>query len=231
MELLVIACRYRDIDKGYIIEKGDDVHAWMPSFRPHPLAAAPSIASVTLKVDIGTVGYHAGRFHNGHRYIVDPIRAFMKHLTRLQDQNVSVDELYSSYISRATDYDDAELEFLYVATPAMYDFFEPAQCRSIVDFMLSIRDKHKFVHSQTPDPFSVVLNPVRGCLMECVKRLCPDRPRSFYRQFALCCPSDASHLLKSLGIKHKLVDDLPGPLQLSPGVIYISKKHCVLRIL
>jgi len=230
MELLSVACKFRHADTAYIVEKGDDVHGWIENLAPHPFAARACFAGVILKIEMGAVPYHAGRFHNGTRYLVDPIRAFMKHLTRLPDVNVTVKELYQSYISRATDYSTEEVEFLKVACPMMYPFFSGDECANIIAYMLKLRNYKFFTRSYPTKPVSVVLDPRKACVSQCVRLVRPNRTRNYYRQFLSLSIEEVSKLLSEEGIAHVVVDNLPSPIRLRPGVLYVSKKHCVVRL-
>jgi hypothetical protein len=230
MELLCVACKYRDADTAVIVEKGDDVHGWIESLRPHRFAARPCFAAVVLKIEMGAVPYHAGRFHNSKRYLVDPIRAFMKHLTRLPDENVSVLELYRSYISRATDYDAEEVEFLKIACPLLYPFFTGDECAQIIAYMMSLRHWKFFRHSYTKKVVAVVVDPKKACLAECVRVLRPNKPRSYYRRFLNLDVEAAARLLTDEGLAYHIVEGTPKPFYMESRILYLSRRHCVVRL-
>jgi len=230
MELLTVSCKYRHADTAYIVEKGDDVHGWIENLSPHPYSARACFANVILKIDVGAVPYHAGRFHNGQRYIVDPIRAFMKHLTRLPDSNVSVKELYQSYISRATDYSSDEVQFLQLACPMMYPFFTGDECSSIIAYMLRLRNWSFFRASYPTKPVNVLLDPRKACLSECVRYLRPGHTRRYYRQFSMLSLSEAEALLREEGINYVVVENTSTPLRYEQKTLYLSKNHCVVRL-
>jgi len=230
MELLSVCCKYADANNAYIVEKGDDVHGWIDSLRPHRFAGRACFANVILKIDVGAVPYHAGRFHNGKRYLVDPIRAFMKHLTRLPDENVSTDELYRSYISRATDYDPDEVEFLRTATQIMYPFFSGDECAQIISYMVKLRNYRFFRRSYPKKPVAVVLDPKKACLVECIKALRPNQSRSYYRRFSCLDLDSAVRMLEDHCFKFVVVEDFPSPFRMQSRVIYLSKNHCKIRL-
>jgi hypothetical protein len=185
MEMCTIACNYTNADTMMIVEKGDDVHGVIANLAPHPLATLPSIAQVKLTVDLGVVGYHAGRFHNGHRYLVDPVRAFLKHFTRLSDSNVSNAELFASYISRATDYSDSEVEFLLKACQIHYAYYSSSQVSVMIDTMIALRDRstfEKYSVIRLKDHF-IIVDTKSDCAVNCVRALRPGRSHAYYRQF------------------------------------------------
>jgi hypothetical protein len=185
MELCVIACRYAHAKTMTIVEKGDDVHGVIVNLAPCPLEMLPSIKSVKLKIDYGTVGYHAGRFHNGKRYLVDPVRAFLKHFTRLQDENVTNSVLYSSYISRATDYDDEEVEFLLNACQVFYPHYSSSHIYMMINTMIAIRDRDVFERYSIVRlrKHAVAIDTRSGCAENCVRALRPGRHKTYYAQF------------------------------------------------
>jgi len=230
MEMCVIACRFSNANTMSIVEKGDDVHGNIFNLSPHPLANLPSITQVKLTVDYGTVGYHAGRFHNGKRYLVDPVRAFLKHFTRLSDSNVSNNVLYSSYVSRATDYDDEEVEFLVNACQIHYPFYSSAQITVMIDTMIQLRIRSTF------DKFSVVrlkdhiitVDSKSDCAANCVRALRPGRPNSYYKQFRGMKQENLIELLMREGIPCLRIE---GNLFEEPvNVIIISKTHAKVNV-
>jgi hypothetical protein len=185
MEMCVIANRYQHANTMVIVEKGDDVHGRIINLAAHANATLPSIASVKLTIDYGVVGYHAGRFHDGKRYLVDPVRAFLKHFTRLSDSNVSNKVLYSSYISRATDYSDSEVEFLLRACQIHYPYYTSSQISVMIDTMIAIRDADLFWKYSVIKikPHVVTVDTKSNCAANCVRALRPGRTRSYYAQF------------------------------------------------
>jgi hypothetical protein len=223
MELLVVCLRYVHADTAIIVEKGDDVHGVIKDLTPRPVGSFPSIRNVVLKIDYGQVGYHAGRFHDGNRYIVDPVRAFLKHLTRLSDANVTEETLYRSYVSRATDYSDAEVEFLLVACQVHYPFFSSSQISVIIDFMISIRTRAVFVrYSKLRLPeFAITVDTESNCLMNCVAALRPGKPKWYYRRFRSLHISQAKALLDAEGIPYVIVDNFDETV----GKIMLTSTH------
>lgn len=225
MELCVIACRYVHADRMFIIEKGDDVFGVIDSLEVHPYINLSAVQATTITVDYGEPGYHAGRFHNGHRFLVDPVRAFMKHLTKLQDVNVPDGELWRSYVSRATNYSEAEVEYLYRATAIHYPFFEPDECVAIVDYMLALRKPAVFFASLGAVE-ALVVDTKSRCLESAVRALRPGKSKNFYRQFRLRSFEDAKRALESNGIPFFVVPDGPVPLSHLPtNVVLLSHKH------
>jgi hypothetical protein len=209
MELLVICVRYVHANTAVIVEKGDDVHGVIRDLTPRPVNAFPSLNAVVLKIDYGQVGYHAGRFHNGVRYIVDPIRAFLKHLTRLSDPNVTDDTLYRSYVSRATDYSSGEVEFLNAACQVHYPFFSSPQIDVIITFMVTLRQRSVFyAYSKLKLPeFAIAVDTQENCLSNCVAAMRPGKPKWYYRRFRGLHLSKAKELLASEGIPFVVLDN------------------------
>jgi hypothetical protein len=225
MEMMVIAMTFTAANTGILVEKGDDVHGVFDHYGNHKMVNHRAMNGVTLTFEIGSVGYHAGRFHSGYRYLVDPARAFLKHLTRLNDQSVTVKELYSSFLSRATDYDETEVEFLLRAIPLHYDFFDQSDASAIINFILGLREYKNFVKSQTPPPgHVVVVDAKRDCLSNCVRLVRPGKPRSFYNRFNHLEKSEATLLLRSLNIPFVDVTLHPG-FSVVKNVIYLDDKH------
>ena len=197
MELTIMAARYFWAHKAVWVAKGDDIHSNLKDLTLHRLAGSASVAAVALKIDVGEPGYHAGRFHDGHRYLVDPVRAFMKHLTRIADENVSDLELYRSYVSRATDYTPAEFEFLLLACQVHYPFFSGEQIHTIIGMMIALRSKNVFLqYSKLPPQRFVKHIDTTDCAVSVARALKPNLAKSWYSQFRGC---SASHLLKLFG--------------------------------
>jgi hypothetical protein len=225
MQLMGVAAKFLFADRMVIVEKGDDVHGVIRSLAPHPLSNTPFLLQTKWKLDYGSVGYHAGRFHNGKRYLVDPFRAFLKHMTRLSDSNVPNHELYTSYVSRATDYTDSEVEFLVAAGQLMYPY-SASQCAAIVNFMLALRQRSVFeaFSKVAPRRLAVVVDAERSCAVQCVRALFPGRPRSFYRLFRTRTLEDLVSLFDSHSIPY--VVSVPGvPLVSSQNVILLDRTH------
>jgi type VI protein secretion system component VasA len=230
MEMCVIACRYHAASTMVIVEKGDDVHGIIDHLAPHAYATLPSIASVKLTVDYGTVGYHAGRFHNGTRYLVDPIRAFLKHFTRLSDSNVSNAELYNSYISRATDYSDAEVDFLLVACQQHYPHYAADAIATMISVMISLRRRSTFEkYSKLKlKPFAISVDTERDCVENCLRLMYPRWPKNKIRQFRRLERHELVHLLREEGVPYKLVD---GPFdRIDSNILYISEFHARVKV-
>jgi len=229
MELCVIACRYRDAETMTIVEKGDDVHGVIASMAPHPMANSPSIRQVKLTVDYGIVGYHAGRFHNGSRYLVDPVRAFLKHFTRLSDSNVTNNILYTSYISRATDYSPEEVDFLQQACQVHYPHYSSDQVATMIQTMLSLRDRREFEKYSVIriKPHVISVDTQACCASNCVRAVRPGRTKEYYRKF-MHLPADSLHqLLLDEGIDAVLAE--PGKT-VDRGVIAITATHARVEV-
>jgi len=225
MEMCVIAVRYYYAKDMVIVEKGDDVHGWLKSPLQNNYRNFPSVRKVKLKVDYGTVGYHAGRFHNGHRYLVDPVRAFLKHFTRLSDENVTTDELYRSYISRATDYSDADFEFLLVACQQHYPHYTATQIFSMIDTVVKMRDRDyfgKYCKLRVPES-RVVVDTKTNCLMNCVRALRPRMPKKELRKYSQLTIEDAKFQLREDGIPYHEVTS--GDPAAEVGVIQLTRTH------
>lgn len=229
MELCVIACRYHHASTMVIVEKGDDVHGVISSLAAHSYASLPSIAKVKLTVDFGTVGYHAGRFHTGKRYVVDPVRAFYKHFTRLADTNVTNAVLYSSYVSRATDYSDEEVEFLIPACIVHYPYLSSTSVCTMISTMIDLRRRSVFEqYSKIPvKPFFITVDTQSGCIVNCVRAVRPGRQNSFYRQFKGQRPDYLKALLDMNNIPW--VDFKP-MMEEPVGVILLESNHARVRV-
>jgi len=229
MELCVIACRYHHADSMVIVEKGDDVHGVIASLAPHSYASLNSIAKVKLTVDFGTVGYHAGRFHTGKRYVVDPVRAFYKHFTRLADSNVTNAVLYSSYVSRATDYSDEEVEFLIPACQRHYPYLSSTSVCTMISTMIDLRNRSVFeTYSKIPvKPFSITVDTQSGCIVNCVRAIRPGRQPSFYRQFKGQRPDYLKALLDQ---NHIPWIDFKPMMEEPLGVILLEQNHARVRV-
>jgi len=232
MELCTIACRYEFASDMVIVEKGDDVHGLLTNLAPSEFATLPSIARTVLKVDYGTVGYHAGRFHNGIRYLVDPVRAFLKHFTRLSDTNVPNSELYSSYISRATDYSESEVEFLVRACQVHYPYYEADQIETMIAVMMLLRDRDQFERYSVLaiNPHQVHIDPRKNCAASCVRALVPNRPPSFYRQFSSLSLDALVERLQYFDIPFFIVP--PGTVAPNlANTILLTQNHAVLNFM
>jgi hypothetical protein len=237
MELCVLAVKYVHADSMFVVEKGDDVHGVIKSLLTRSLAAYPSIAQCILTVDHSSldhshalVGYHAGRFHNGHRYLVDPIRAFFKHFTRLSDTTVSETVLYNSYVSRATDYSESEVEFLKAACVSHYPFFSTSQVTEIISTMLSLRDFSYFCKtSRIKYKTSYIAVDTReNCASNCVRAVLPGRSRAFYRQFEGLNAEALSGKLSEYAIPHCVTDGTPIPSV--ANMIFIGTGHARVKV-
>jgi len=224
MEMCVIACRYADAKTMTILEKGDDVHGVIQSRAVGPLANSPSVAAVKLTVDFGIVGYHAGRFHNGKRYLVDPVRAFLKHFTRLSDANVSNDILYGSYVSRATDYSEEEVDFLMVACQQHYPYYGSDHIALMIRVMLAIRERGEFDRWSVLriKPHLVQVDSVSNCAVNCVRAVRPGRSKAFYNQFRNLPADYLVQLLLDNGIE--AVRFYPG-MSVARNVIAVTESH------
>lgn len=233
MEMCQIAMRFKHADTMTLIEKGDDVHGVIKNMDQLDITRFPSAQTTELKLDFGAFGYHAGRFHNGQRYLVDPIRAFGKHMTRLNDNETTIDILYASYVSRATDYTPAEIEFLRIACAQMYDFFNASEIDVIIHFMISLRSYDFFVKYATAPAANaaIIINPASNCLAQCVKALRPLMPKWKLRQFAAADYPTAKALLSHeqiafVEVSNGEVFDKPpvNTILLSPGhaKLYLS---------
>nr|UYL94499.1 MAG: polyprotein [Leptosphaeria biglobosa flavi-like virus 1] len=229
MEMCVIACRYADAKTMTIVEKGDDVHGVIASRTAHPYARLPSISSVKLTVDFGIVGYHAGRFHNGCRYLVDPVRAFLKHFTRLSDSNVTNDILYGSYVSRATDYSEAEADFLLAACQVHYPYYSSDHISMMIRTMLSLRERKEFEKWSVVKlkPFTVSVDAESDCAANCVRAVAPGRSKQFYNQFRNLSQRYLVQLLLDHGIE--AVAFSPG-MSVARGVIAVSHNHARVEV-
>lgn len=229
-EMTVIACRYARAKDMIIVEKGDDVHGVIKSLAPHRFSTLPSIRSVKLTVDFGAVGYHAGRFHNGARYLVDPIRAFLKHFTRLSDENVTVDELYRSYVSRATDYTEAEVSFLSAACQAHYPHYQAEVIDMMIHTMLSMREKEVFVRYCTlrVKPFSIAVDTRSNCVEQCLRLMYPRWPKSKLRDYRGREMSELRVMLQSDGVPFRVVE---GQFDVMvDDVLHLSRTHARVRV-
>jgi len=229
MEMCTIACRYRDADTMTIVEKGDDVHGVIRSLAPHVLANLPSIRATKLTVDFGIVGYHAGRFHNGKRYLVDPVRAFLKHFTRLSDSNVTNDILYGSYVSRATDYSPEEVDFLMAACQQHYPYYSADHVAVMIRTMISLRDRVEFEKWSVMRirPFVVTVDSATECAVNCVRAVRPGRTKAYYAQFRNLPRGYLVALMQQEGIRAKAVD-LGGSVP--RGVIAVSHNHARVEV-
>jgi len=228
MEMTVICCTYECANTMLIVEKGDDVHGEMTNLNKHALATLPALSNCVLTTDYGTVGYHAGRFHDGKRYLVDPIRAFMKHLTRLPDENVSALTLWRSYVSRATDYSETEIEFLRAACQQHYDFYSAEEVYSVIDFMVSIRDYTTFIKYCDAKPVVFTVDVNKGCLAACVKVLKPRHGPAYYKRFRALSLEDAKLILQVEGIPFIDVSySMPHPIPVN--TILLNSSHARLH--
>jgi hypothetical protein len=219
-----------------VVEKGDDVHGVIKDLTARSLVGFPSIQNCILKVDHisldhshAIVGYHAGRFHNGRRYLVDPIRAFFKHYTRLSDTTVSTATLYNSYVSRATDYSPEEVEFLTHACASHYPFFSGTQIQEIISTMLRLRNYAFFSKTSAIrlKEAYVAVDTKDNCVSNCVRAIRPGKSRTYYRQFDGLNLQQLAPLLDSEGIPY-VITDLP--IQQSTNVIYICNNHARVKV-
>lgn len=225
MQLCVIACRYECARTMSLIGKGDDVLASENDRIPGQLALTRGIAGVTLTEDFGAVAYHAGRFHNGDRFLVDPIRAFMKHLTRLSDEETTATILYESYISRATDYTDAEVSFLVAACQEHYPFYDGDQVVTIIDFMINLRNKDVFfAMDKVRIDMPTFYVDTKDCAVNVARALLPGRSQTFYREFRNLTYELLVEKFTSNGVRCVRHDhvSLPTP---KLGVAFISPTH------
>jgi len=232
MEMCVIACRYYHAKTMVIVEKGDDVHGWMIDQTSHPLARLPSVSlpRLGLVVSVGEVGYHAGRFHNGTRYLVDPVRAFLKHFTRLSDSNVSDQELYRSYCSRATDYSESEVSFLLAACQQHYPYYDGDVIATMISTMLKLRDHDSFMEFSKVQvkPHSVSVDTSRNCVENCLRAMYPNRPKQWRAQFRSRTSCELKAMFEMHGVPFVYVNSPYG--QMSSGVIYFSDTHARVRV-
>jgi hypothetical protein len=187
------------------------------------------VAKVKLTVDFGVVGYHAGRFHSGHRYLVDPVRAFLKHFTRLSDPNVTNTILYTSYISRATDYSEEEVDFLLNACQVHYPHYSSDQIALMIRTMLALRDRGEFERYSVLriKPHVVSVDTYAGCAVNCVRAVRPNRRKAYYNQFKHLSPSALLQLMHDEGIAAELAR--PGQ-DVDRGVIAIDGTHCRVEV-
>jgi len=229
-EMTTIACRYQDAKTMVIVEKGDDVHGVLRSLTPHRYATLRSVASVKLTTDWGAVGYHAGRFHNGTRYLVDPVRAFLKHFTRLSDENVSIDELYNSYVSRATDYSDDEVSFLSVACQAHYPHYASDVVDAMIHIMIEMRERRVFEKYCTlkVKPFSIAVDSQRNCVEQCLRLMRPRWPKAKLRSYRDRDFDEVRNMLAADGVAFVVVDG-HYPV-MTNDVLHLSRTHARVRV-
>jgi hypothetical protein len=230
MEMCVIACRYLHADKMTIVEKGDDVHGDLEDLTPHPCARLPSIASVTLKTDYGAVAYHAGRFHNGDRYLVDPVRAFLKHFTRLSSEATSNAELYKSFVSRATNYTESERDFLVVACQAMYPYYDASTIVSMIDLIIAMRDRSCFERYSVMrvKPFEIVVDTRSGCVENCLRAVRPRWSKSRIRSYRGLDAPELLYELQRDGVEVRFVNEFSENSKANE--IQLSHSHARVRI-
>jgi hypothetical protein len=230
MQLCVIACRYRAADTMVAVEKGDDIHGWIDNLLPHPLSALPSVRNVTVTVDWGAVGYHAGRFHDGQRYLVDPVRAFLKHFTRLSDENVTNSELYMSLVSRAMDYNDSEVEFLLAACQVHYPHYSADQIFTMISTMVALRERRVFEEYSVLRVKDVALavDTSGDCAASCVRLLRPGRSKAYYNTFRGLEREMLKVRLEAVGIPCMLAEGYP----VDPpfGCVVLSANHVRVRV-
>jgi hypothetical protein len=230
MEMCTVACSFAHADTMIIVEKGDDVHGVLLNEAPHHLRRLPSVRAVVLKTDYGIAGYHAGRFHNGTRYLVDPVRAFLKHFTRLSDENVPNSVLHGSYASRATDYSEGDVDFLIAACQEHYPYLQSDHICAMIDTMISLRDRKVFDRYSRLRlaPMSLTVDTVTDCALNCVRALRPGRKPSYYRQFRGMPAENLVEKLRGDGIPAVLVG--PGLSDVPRGTIAVSPTHARVTI-
>lgn len=225
MMLCVIACLYADAKTMILVQKGDDLHGILESFRRYYLDQLPSIRNVKLTTDIGAAGYHAGRFHNGTRYLVDPVRAFYKHFTRLSAEQNSEAELYNSFISRATNYSDDEVDFLIAACQNHYPYLSGSTVHMMINTIVSMRNRptfSKYCKLKLKTHY-IAVDTQKDCVVQCLRILRPKWPKWKLAQFRNLDSVELREKLDEAGIAYKYSNGYH-PI-VPPGVISLTPTH------
>jgi hypothetical protein len=175
---------------------------------------------------VGKTPYHAGRFFINERIVVDPVRAFMKHFTRLADTNVNVDDLYQSYLSRNTVYTEEDLRILYPAALSMYPDLTVEHADVIMRTVAHLRERSFFNRTQTPQKqVTWAVDAPVDCAVAVAKHVFPGRPARFYHQFRGGTRDQLANVFNNLGVSVTLCERMSEVPQGVPGVV-ISFDHC-----
>jgi hypothetical protein len=232
MMLTGIANTFETADRAQGVQKGDDWTGFMPNFTLHANATFSSMRRLNWKPSLtalgpaGTAPYHAGRFWLGHRFVADPVRVFYKHLTRLEDSNVGVDELYKSFLSRAIDYTQEEAQLLVTLVPTIYSDITPEDCEMIVSVVAAMYDRRFFsaLISGLQSTKSRIID-TNDCIFDCVTYMRPElsyHVRASFRNLPL---RTIKKKLDTLAIPYRVYTRFPQSLPLN--VICLTATHAV----
>jgi hypothetical protein len=228
--LMTIACRFQDADIARGLQKGDDATFDILMTKLHPLAVMPEVAAVQFKIDTDLVFYHASRFWNGRRLLVDPVRAFLKHFTRSHASDVPTREYYVSYLDRATDYTASEVEFLRVAVTQRYAVYDSEDIDLILRSAVALRQSDFFFKtSRGPSPAGYVLEASTDCARFIARKVFPGRNKGFYKQFVGRDAQDLADTFATYGVTAEVCLHDGALIPRRPG-LYITQEHAFLVV-
>lgn len=226
----VFGCRYVEAKTMAGIEKGDDFIGDCSTLTLHPLHTLNGVRNVQFKIAKGTWLYHAGRIGYQDEWYVDPVRAVAKHLCRVNDENVAWEELFQSYISRATVYPASVQRFFRIALPDIYTDFNDEEIDIVLRFAAHLRNRAYFKKYSTPVVSQkLIIDAPTDCAVAIAKHILPSRPARFYHQFRGC----NQYALAAVFEKHThipvLTTDTPYSVYPFFRGIIIGPTHCWYR--
>jgi len=225
---VVFAARYKCAPTINGVEKGDDFIGDDTDDTLYPLSVLPGVASVQFKRAINLAPYHAGRFITPERFLVDPVRAFAKHFCRVQDHNVPIEELYESFISRATDYNSADYRCLEYYVASTYADFNAEEIDVVMRTVVHLRNRRFFVRmSSAAAPRVTLVDAKVDCAVAVAKSVIPGQRARFYHQFRGCTADEfVNRLQKHTSLPVHRVSSLSSFRAIRVGV-YVSDTHAI----
>jgi hypothetical protein len=227
--LTTVACRFEGFEQGYVLQKGDDMLTTCPCSNAHPAGNSPDMQIVELKIERDLPPYHAGRFFLNNRVHVDPVRAVLKHFSRLYDPLVPVADLFDAYISRARRPTETDLAALLPATAGFYPDLAPEDVEFCVRTYCCLFDSRFFFSTMTtPELSPPIIDPERDCAYIVARSLFPHLPKKYLADtLRLCTVRQAFEFFESrlcgLIPVHVVPDRVSADGLL--GVILISSGH------
>jgi hypothetical protein len=226
--LCVVACRYKGVEKAAIMQKGDDLEAKPILKDLHALSRLPAISSVTVKVELNRAPYHAGRFITHSGLIVDPVRVFMKHFTRLSSNETPTVELYRSLVSRNVYYSEEQLAFLVPAVLDLYPALDGEDIDLIIRTVARLRNWTFFkMTSDFRKDEEKIFHTTTDCAHSVAKRLFPKLKPSQLRAFRDLSLTQLSREFAKHNVAINLHKDILATGPLSKGV-HADEKHVIL---